>query len=203
MQNKYSKYLLFLSSFFILGCGNTKYLPEGDLLYTGGSVKVEDSIIKRKDRKTLETELENLLRPKPNKQILGLRPKLYIYNLAGKPTKEKGFRYWLRTKVGEPPVLSSKVDLEYNASVLRNYTENRGYFKTKVQSDSTRHGKKATAEYIVRPSKQYKIKSVSFPDDSTALGKSIARTQRRTLLIPGNPYDLEVIKLERERMEDR
>lgn len=203
MQNKYSKYLLIVCSFFILGCSNTKYLPEGDLMYTGGSVKVEDSMIKRKDRKALETELKNLLRPMPNKQILGLRPKLYIYNLAGKPKKEKGFRYWLRTKVGEPPVLFSKVDLEYNASVLRNYTENRGYFKTKVQSDSTRHGKKATAEYIVWPSKQYKIKNVSFPDDSTALGKSIARTQRRTLLIPGNPYDLEAIKLERDRIDAR
>ncbi|CAN1505322.1 COG4775 Outer membrane protein/protective antigen OMA87 [Flavobacteriaceae bacterium] len=203
MQNKYSKYLLIVCSFFILGCSNTKYLPEGDLLYTGGSVKVEDSIIKRKARKALEKELTNLLRPKPTKQILGLRPKLLIYNLAGKPKKEKGFRYWLRTKVGEPPVLFSQVDLEYNASLLRNYTENRGYFKTKVQSDSTRNGKRATAEYIVKPSKQYKISTISFPEDSTALGKAISRTQKRTLLIPGNPYDLEVIKLERDRIDAR
>jgi outer membrane protein insertion porin family len=203
MRNKYSKYLLILCSFFILGCSNTKYLPEGDLLYTGGSVKVEDSIMKRKARKALETELEKLLRPKPNSQILGLRPKLFFYNLAGEPKKDKGFQYWLRNKVGEPPVLFSQMDLEYNASVLRNYAENRGYFKTKVQSDSTRNGKRATAEFTVWPSKQYKIKSVSFPDDSTALGKSIARTQRRTLLIPGNPYDLEVIKLERERIDAR
>ena len=200
---KHSKYLLTLCSFFILGCSNTKYLPEGDLLYTGGSVKVEDSIMKRKARKALETELQNLLRPKPNRQILGLRPKLFFYNLAGQPTKDKGFRYWLRNKVGEPPVLFSQVDLEYNASVLRNYAENRGYFNSKVQGDSTRNGKRATAEYTVWPSKQYKIKEVSFPDDSTALGKSIARTQRRTLLIPGNPYDLEVIKSERERIDAR
>ena len=33
------------------------------------------------ERKALEKELEGLLRPKPNKQILGLRPKLLIYNL--------------------------------------------------------------------------------------------------------------------------
>ncbi len=203
MKTNYSKYLLLLCSFFILGCSNTKFLTEGDLLYTGGSVKVEDSILKRKARKALETELENLLRPKPNKQILGLRPKLYIYNLAGKPKKEKGIRHWLRTKVGEPPVLFSQVDLEYNASVLRNYTENRGYFKTKVQSDSTRNGKRATAEYIVKPSKQYKIKNISFPDDSIALGKAISRTQKRSLLIPGNPYDLEVIKQERDRIDAR
>nr|WP_281336488.1 BamA/TamA family outer membrane protein [Flavobacterium eburneipallidum] len=199
----YSKYLLLWCCFFILGCSNTKYLPKGDLLYTDGSVKIEDSIIKRKDRKALETELKTLLRPKPNKQILGLRPKLLIYNLAGKPKKEKGIRHWLRTKVGEAPVLFSQVDLEYNSSVLRNYIENRGYFKARAQSDSTRKGGRATAEYKIILSKQYKIKEISFPNDSTDLGKAISRTQRRSLLVPGNPYDLETIKLERERIDAR
>jgi len=189
--------------FFLWGCSNTKYLPEGELLYTGGSVKVVDTLIKRKERKSLQKELEELLRPEPNSQFLGLRPKLFFYNLAGEPTKEKGFRYWLRNKVGQPPVLFSKVDLEYNSSLLRNYVENKGYFKTKTSADSTRHGKKATAEYTVMTAKQYKIKNVVFPQDSSALAKSINKTKRRTLLVPGNPYDLDVIKLERERIDSR
>jgi len=61
------KFTALLALFFVLGCSNTKYLPEGDLLYTGGSVTIKDSIMKKKDRKALETELEGLLRPKPNK----------------------------------------------------------------------------------------------------------------------------------------
>ena len=109
MNIRYIKYLMMLVSlFFVLGCSNTKYLPEGDLLYTGATVTVKDSVIKKKQRKELEKELEDLLRPKPNKQIFGLRPKLWIYNIAGEPKKEKGIRYWLRNKVGEEPVLFSK-----------------------------------------------------------------------------------------------
>ena len=189
--------------FFTFGCSNTKYLPEGDLLFTGSSVKVKDSVIKKKDRKALENELKALLRPNPNKQILGLRPKLLIYNWTGEPKKEKGIRHWLRTKVGEAPVLFSKVDLDYNVAVLRNYTENRGYFKTRVSADSTAKNKRATAEYTVWPKRQYKIKNVKFPEDSTTLGKEIAKTSRRTLLKEGNPYDLEIIKLERERIDTR
>ena len=203
MKNRYVKYFIVLSLFFAFGCSNTKYLPEGDLLYTGSSVTVKDSVIKKKDRKELEKELEGLLRPKPNKKILGLRPKLLIYNLAGEPKKEKGIRYWLRNKVGEAPVLFSKVDLDYNVAVLRNFTENRGYFKTRVSADSTAKNKRATAEYTVWPKRQYKIKSVKFPEDSTALGKEIAKTSRRTLLKQGNPYDLDIIKLERERIDAR
>lgn len=184
-------------------CSNTKYLPKGDLLYTGGTVTVEDSLMTRSERKALEKEFKTLLRPRPNKKILGLRPKLYFYNLAGKPKKDKGFRHWLRTKVGEPPVLYSQVDLQYNANVLQSYAENRGYYKARTASDSTRRGKHASAEYIVRPGKQYKIRNVIFPDDSSKLSKTIARTQRRSLLKPGEGYDLANIKNERERIDAR
>ena len=203
MNIRYVKYFIALSLFFVFGCSNTKYLPEGDLLYTGGSVTVKDSIIKKKDRKALENELEDLLRPKPNKQFLGLRPKLWIYNIAGQPKKQKGIRYWLRTKVGEPPVLFSKVDLDYNASVLRNFTENRGYFKTRVSADSTVSNKRVTAEYTVTPKKQYIIKSVIFPDDSLAMSRILGRSSRRSLLKVGKPYDLDIIKAERERIDAR
>ncbi|WP_281636139.1 BamA/TamA family outer membrane protein [Flavobacterium marginilacus] len=203
MKINYMKYCIVLSLLFVYGCSNTKYLPEGDLLYKGGSVTVKDSVMKKKERKELEKALEDLLRPKPNKQILGLRPKLWFYNIAGEPTKDKGIRYWLRNKVGEEPVLFSKVDLDYNAKVLRNFAENRGYFKARVSADSTVRNKRATAEYIVQPRQQYKINEVKFPDDSSALGKAIARTQRRSLLKEGNPYDLDVIKTERERIDAR
>lgn len=185
------------------GCSNTKYLADGELLYVGGKVKVEDSLISRKERKSLEKELKGLLRPKPNKKILGLRPKLYFYNLAGEPKKDKGFRHWLRTKVGEPPVLFSQVDLQYNADVLQSYSENRGYFKTRTASDSTRSGKKATAEYTVKPGRQYKIREVIFPSDSSKISKAISKTSRRSALKPGDGYDLDKIKAERERIDAR
>lgn len=197
------KCVVLLSLFFVLGCSNTKYLPDGDLLYTGASVTIKDSIIKKKDRKALEAELEDLLRPKPNKSLLGLRPKLWFYNIAGEPKKQKGLRYWLRNKVGEPPVLFSKVDLDYNASVLSNFTENKGYFKTRVSADSTVRNKRVTAEYIVEPKKRYIIKSVTFPDDSLKMSKIIGRSSRRSLLKVGSPYDLDLIKAERERIDAR
>ncbi len=201
MKTKYIKYFIALSLFFTFGCSNTKYLPEGDLLYTGSSVKVKDPAIKKKDKKALEKELEALLRPKPNKKILGLRAKLWIYNVAGKPKKAKGIRNWLRNKVGEAPVLFSQVHLDYNVSILRNFTENSGYFKTRVSADSTAKNKRVTAEYTVWPKRQYKIKNVHFLADSSDLGKEIAKTSSRTLLKEGNPYDLEMIKLERERID--
>ena len=200
-----SKQLLYfvLFVFLLVSCNSTKYVPEGDLLYTGGSVKIEDSLVTKKKRKALRSVMEDMLRPKPNKSFLGLKPKLFFYNLVSEPKKQKGFKYWLKYKVGEAPVLFSDVDLDYNADVLRNYSENNGYFKTRVESDSTRKGRKGSAEYIVRPGKQYKIKSVTFPSDSSILAKSIRKTQRRSLLKVDEAFNLELVKLERKRIDTR
>lgn len=205
-QKMKSRYLYILFTIAIIyGCSNTKYLPDGELLYVGGEVTVEDTVLSRGDRKALEKEMEDLLRPRPNKGFLGLKPKLYIYNLAGEPKKEKGLRSWLRNKVGEPPVVFSQVDLDFNADILQNYAENRGYFKVRTSADSTSRRKRAKALYTVRPGRQYTIRNVIFPSDSasTPLDSMISSIKRRSRLKPGNPYDLNTIKEERERIDER
>ena len=199
----------FVALLIAASCSNTKYLADGELLYVGGSVKVESKDMKKKERKALQKELKDLLRPLPNKQILGLRPKLYIYNIAGEPKKDKGFKHWLKFKVGEPPVTFGKVDLKYNSDILQNYIENKGYFIAQTSADSTRKGRKATAEYFVKPGKQWTIRNVTFPSDSTsALEQAITRTlgrrnKNRSFLKPGEGYNLNAIKSERERIDSR
>lgn len=198
-------YYSLIAVLLLYGCSNTKYLPEGDMLYTGGEVKVNDTVFPRKERKALEKELEPLLRPKPNSKILGLRVKLWFYNIAGEPKKDRGFRYWLRNKVGEPPVLFSQVDLDYNADVLQNYAENKGFFKAITTADSTSRNRRAKALYEVTPKRQYTIRKVIYPGDSAAteLDSTVANIKRRTRLKKGQPYDLAVIKEERERIDRR
>jgi len=195
-------YIALLLLFLASSCSNTKYLADGELLYVGTKVKVEGKEPSKKDRKALKKEFAEMIRPKPNKKVLGLRPKLYLYNIAGTPKKDKGFRYWLKYKVGEPPVLFSKVDLEFNKKVLQNYAENKGYFNTQVASDSTRKGKKATADFVVKPSYQYKIKQVIFPSDTASeLEKKVTETMQKSFLKIGEAYDLDKIKAERERID--
>ncbi|MFV8341874.1 BamA/TamA family outer membrane protein [Flavobacterium sp. XS2P39] len=202
MNKTHLLYFLFLA-LFATSCSNTKYLPEGDLLYIGAKVKVEGNDTSKKENKALKTALKEIIRPKPNSSFLGLRPKLYIYNLAGTPKKEKGWRHWLKTKVGEPPVLYSQVDLEYSKSVVQNFSENSGYFNAKTTADSTRKGKRATAEYSVKPGRQYKIREVKFPTDSSLISNAVRNTRRRSLLKKDQGYSLDAIKLERIRIDAR
>ncbi|TAF71687.1 MAG: hypothetical protein EAZ58_04035 [Flavobacterium sp.] len=183
-------------------CSSTKNLAEGEMLYTGAKITVEGPT-NAKEKKALATELSALVRPIPNQSFLGIYPKLSIYNLAGTPKSEKGWRNWLRNKVGEAPVLNTKLDPEYNRLVLQNYLENKGYFNAKTKADTIIKGKTIEAIYNITPSKQYRIKKVVFPKDSSDLSKAISSTERRSLLKIGNTFSLATIKEERIRIDER
>ena len=190
--------LLFIITTCIYSCSVTKSIPPNDALYTGSDVKlksIKDSS-KVKD-KTLQSELEDLVRPAPNKSFLGIRFKLMIFNMVDTPKASKGFKYWLKYKVGEPPVLASSVNLEKNRQIMENRLENNGYFHSSATVDSTVKNKKMHATYVALLTKQYKIKNTYFPTDSGFMYNIMRTTSRRTLLKPGRPYSLDLVKAER------
>lgn len=200
---KRSRFILFFLTVLLslAACSNLKYLPKGESLYVGGSVKIENDSIKKGDRKALNSELNGLLRPKPNTSILGLRPKLYAYNIAGTPKKAKGLRGWLKNKIGEPPVFANAVDLQNNQDIIQNRLENKGYFQATVIGDTISKNRKVKAVYKAVTGPQYIIGLVSFPADSSDLDRNITATALKTLLKPGEPYNLDVIRGERERID--
>lgn len=191
---------IILVAIFIASCSNTKYLPKGELLYVGAKIKIDGDSIANAEKSILKDELESILRPRPNSSFLGLRPKLWIYNIT-KTDKQKGIKHFLNTKFGQPPVYFSKVDLDYNVKLIENRLENRGYFKAKAYADSTEKRKRVTAIYTAKPSFQYKIREVKFPTDSSKLGKAVAAQKENTYFKAGEPYDLDKIKAERTRID--
>jgi len=173
------------------------------MLYTGAEVKIENDTISKKEKKELQAALEANLTPKPNSTFLGMRPKLYFYNIAKEPKKDKGFNYWLKYKVGEKPVLLGDVDREFNKDIIENYSENKGYFNAKATYDTVSKNKKAQVIYTVRPGSRYLIDGVKFQKDSTLVNHEIQSFADKTLLKNGRPFDLDVIKAERERIDNR
>lgn len=202
MIHKYQRFLLVSGlALLIYSCSNTKYLKDGELLYTGAEIKIEDDSISNKEKKALKSELEQNLTPKPNSTFLGLRPKLYFYNSTKEPEKQKGFRYWLKYKIGEEPVLLQDVDREFNKDIIENYSENKGYFNVNASYDTVSKNKKAEVIYTVRPGTRYKISEVNFEKDSTLINSEIQKTADKSFLKVGNHFDFDVIKAERERID--
>ena len=199
-DNRIDCYLFSVMALLITSCNLTKNVPKGDALYTGATIKVKDSTLSKKEKNKIVDFTEHLPRPKPNSKFLGIPFKLIIYNLSGDPKKNGFIRKFLR-RLGQPPVLLSSVNLDYNVKVLKNTLENVGYFRTDASGDTTVKNKKAHATYTLEPGRVYTIAEVNFVTDSSALGRAILQTKSKTLLQPKDPFNLEVIKGERLRID--
>src|ERR1700759_3641427 len=100
--------LLFIGGLLILlaSCHESKYLAANQTLYSANKTQVQSSVpMTKKEQKKWSRDMEGYLRPKLNGKTLGLRLKLWVYNIAGTTHKKKGFKHWLENKVREPPVL--------------------------------------------------------------------------------------------------
>ncbi len=194
-------YLFFFISCFVLcACSSTRHLPPNEKLYTGATVNLSGPNLSVRQKKTLRSDLEGLTRPRPNSKFLGMRLKLSFYNLFHNK-KPNSFFGKLRDKWGEPPVLLSQLNLENNVKILNNHLENKGFFRAKVTGDTIIRRKKARAEYKAETGNQYTINTVHFPADSSDLSMNIRPITGTSLLKKGEPFDLDVIKAERLRID--
>lgn len=192
--------VLLLCCAFFTACSTTKHIPKDDALYTGATVKFSADSITTQQKKVYQSDLSGLTRPRPNSSFLGIPFKLILWNLFYTDSA-KGFKGKLQKKLGQPPVLASSVNLKANVDLLTNYLQNKGFFNTAVTADSTWKNKKAHVTYTVEGGPQYKIASVEFPTDSSKLSSAIADISKTTLLKIGAPYDLDLIKGERLRID--
>jgi outer membrane protein insertion porin family len=196
------RYLYILTAVFLSACSTTKFLAPGQKLYTGGQVNIVDKTIKKADSKAMKSELEGLLRPKPNGKILGLRVKLWIYEKT-KTTKKTGLRHYFNSHFGEPPVLLSSVDLNNNSTILQNTLQNESYFQAQVTADTVIKNKTAKAVYTATPGPAYIIRKLAFPAGKDPVDTAVAGAADQSLLKVGDKYNLNLIKDERIRIDAR
>lgn len=199
---KDKKFLFFIMTITIVSvsCNLTKVVPKGDALYMGATIKIKDSTLSGKEKKNIAAQTKGLARPLPNSKFLGIPFKLIFYNLAGDTSKHNFIRKFLR-KAGQPPVLLNSVNVDYNVKLLKNYLENKGYFQTEDFGDTIIKRKKGYAYYTIIPGPVYSINEVHYETDSSSLGSAIRATWTKSLLRPKDPFNLEVIKGERSRID--
>ncbi|RYY84635.1 MAG: hypothetical protein EOO15_18915 [Chitinophagaceae bacterium] len=195
--------LAFCVSLLLAACSGTKHLPPGEHLYTGARTKItQTDDLTVRQRKVLDEDLENLVRPRPNTRFLGIPLKLGIYNLL-RNKKPNSFFGRLRDQMGEPPVLLSSVNIPNNIKLLNNHAQNKGFFLVQTTIDSVVRGRKGHLNVTVAAGPQYTINSIRFPTDSIELTRDIRTDVGRSLLKVNEPYDLDVIKGERVRIDTR
>jgi outer membrane protein insertion porin family len=194
-------YILFFL-FAVSSCNVSKHLPPGEKLYRGATIKVQKEKGVKESAKNLQKKLKLVTRPAPNKYLLGQPYKVWWWYFIGEPKRPKGLKTFLRDKLGEPPVLSSRVNTAAIAENMNAYLDNIGYFHSTVAGDTINKGSYTKAIYTAHVFPQHTLRNISWVSDSSNLLKALEGKKKvKTLLKPGMPYRLSDIQAERERLD--
>lgn len=196
-------YILVASLVVVLvqSCAVKKYIPEGELLYTGAEIEIKaDSSVKQPQ--DLKAVLEAATTPKPNSTFLGMRPGLHYYYVNQK--EKPGFlNRWLYKKFGEEPVYKSDVESYEVEDVLKNKLENNGFFYSTANSTFTDNedAKESFVTYSVSVPTPYLIESYQVDSMPEPLYSQIKQSVESSQFKKGIRFDLQSLKLERERLD--
>jgi outer membrane protein assembly factor BamA len=201
MSARWIKYVALL--LLVTSCGVRRYLPEGEKLYRGATIHVKKNPETKEKTRQLRKLIKMAAKPVPNKFLLGKPYKVWWWYVIGEPKREKGFKAFLRKKLGEQPVLSSRVNAKVTAQNMQVFLSNIGHFHSTVQGDTVNKSYFTRAIYHATVEPQYLLDTVQWISDSSVL-VSILRMNsgsRQGLLKTGKPYRLSDITAERDRLD--
>jgi outer membrane protein assembly factor BamA len=175
---------------FAIGCSNTAYLAQGEKLYTGADVNIEERE-PIPDKGNLGNQLDLLVKPKPNGKLLGLfHFKLWLYNIG-----------FFKETLGEPPVLLQSVSPDRVAARMRTLLGNKGYFWTDVHYTVREEEHTADIQYNIAIQSPYRLNGIAVKGGDATLVEAIRSTMGETILVTGDQYDLDKLKQERDRID--
>jgi outer membrane protein insertion porin family len=199
-----SRYLNVLSIFILVtlsGCSASKYLAEDQSFYAGSEIKF-DAQGKVGGKKELERDLDALIVPAPNTEILGMRPGVWLFFRERDANKKKGLKAFIRRKFGQVPVLISDIKPEQTAKLLEGELQNQGYFKSEVEYRVKKRRKESKVIYDVLLYPPYRLRNINFPKPKDSLYSAIIGTlKEKTILKPDQRYQLARLQAEQVRIE--
>jgi len=186
-----------LIALLLTSCSGTRHLPNGEKLYTGAEIKLESA--DHLNKRMIKAIAEGAVRPSPNKGFFGIRPKLWIYNFAGTAPKTK-LGKWLK-KMGEPPVLMSSVKPGVTSGIIDAKLFNIGIFNGFTEAKTVEKERSARVIYTSHLHKPFVVKELIYALSDDSLSRLIIAEKDKSLIKPGDDYNLDILKTERQRID--
>ncbi len=208
-MNRHISRLLIICPLCILAaaCSTTRRLADDETLYTGVRKIDIESDSGAKVSAAAEAAVRSALSVPPNNPLyspylrtplpIGLWAYNYLYT-----DKQRGLRHWLYEKLAKDPVLVSAVQPDLRVKFVDDRLDDYGYFDSRSDYELIRkkNPKKAKILYRVRTGKPSFYGEIAYPHVEGPLGELIDSLSRNSSLRPGDRYDFDTMKAERNRM---
>lgn len=191
----------FACAILLSSCTGMKYATEEKPLFTDYTLNWTGS--PEQNKKAINQELEELVKPSPNNSIFGLRPTVALHNSVKEPKKTKSFANLLRNKIGSAPVYLTDVPVADIKAAIVNRLNNHGYFAAESDFTIERKKRKATITFTADAGSPHRIRNMDYGDSTNALNKQIALARNSSDVDPGDLYDLSKLTDERRRVVTR
>jgi len=171
------------------------------LLYKGARVEITDKKLFKYPG--LKGNVEEQIVPGPNRKLIGIIPvKLLIYNALGDTVSDSHFSRWMRTKLGEPPVIFDQNYAVQSEGQIRGYLFSKGYFDSETDSKIDKKNRRVIVRYFITPETRYSLDTVEFPIVRDVFTAYLDTAGKSTLLKSGDGYDVDILRKERERISE-
>ena len=184
----------------ISSCKVTKNFTQDQTLLKRIKIKiVNEQDIQQKQKAT--EDLKHVAAQQPNKRAFGFMPfKLWLYTAANHK-KETKVKWWIKNKVGEPPVIYDPDLSDKSDDLMKYYLQNSGYQNAQVSHDTVTRKKKTTITYTIMKGPMWKFGDITFAAGPYMTDSITQAHFKLCRLHTGDKYDVTTLKAERDRIE--
>lgn len=199
---KLCKFIILLLGVSHISCSISKYIPEGEMIYTGHTLSVESNE-KISNKKQIVGEIRQSIRPDVKNSVFGLNPGLWLW-YRHEQDKLNFITKFFYKRMAVAPVYWSDINPEKNLQSAEIIAENSGYFEStgSYQIEELKN-KRARLSYLIQLNKAYKLNNYSYEGDATRLDSLIRLSLNESLLQKGQTYHLGRLVEERERISSK
>ena len=117
--------------------------------------------------------------------------------------KSKKYKNYLAEKTnGEPPVFFDSTTIPTSTNRMKNYLFYHGFFYSDVSASYKTKKKKTAVTYHVVTGPQFTYRNIKLSAEDSILEPLILKNPKDRLLLKGDPFDIDIIKKERQRIAD-
>ncbi|MCP9234593.1 BamA/TamA family outer membrane protein [Lewinella sp. JB7] len=189
-----------VAALLLTSCNVTKYLDDSEELLTAQRVEIRKGS-KIENRSDVLYELSTLTRQRPNGNFLFLFPREHFYLANSKPRDTTRIDRFLRSTIGQPPVLYSDSLSRRSAGLMADFLRYRGYFNATAYHEADRRkDHKVSLIYHVDPGTRYLIDTVTYSSPEPQIDSLLQVLKEESALQPGAPLNLTAFDEEKSRI---
>jgi outer membrane protein assembly factor BamA len=164
-------------------CSTTRRVEDGQYLLVRNKIRFINP-----SREISASDLENLVRPKPNSKFLGVFPVKLWFNGIFK-------------NAGEPPVLLDPEMIGESEIQIKRYLNNVGFYDSEIEHKVDTNNKKAKrVVYTVELSEPFRISNIHYTIDDDSIREIVLKESGDALMKSGRIFNAFLLDSERNRI---